>query len=54
MEKRYYISSLKTDAQSFGSIVKKHWGIENNLHWVLDVQFNDDASLKKDYESHLR
>lgn len=51
IEKRYYISSLKTDAQNFGSVVRKHWGIENNLHWVLDVQFNDDACLKKEKNS---
>lgn len=37
VETRYYISSLSNDAQLFGQSVRSHWGIENSLHWVLDV-----------------
>ena len=43
-EIRYYISSAILDAQSAARAVRGHWGIENRLHWVLDVTFNDDQS----------
>jgi len=36
-EVRYYISSLTSDAKVFAQAVRSHWGIENSLHWVLDV-----------------
>ena len=42
-ETRYFISSLNaTDPQRLGQVVRAHWGIENNLHWVLDCAFNED------------
>lgn len=44
-ERRYYISSLDVSAKRFGEIVREHWGVENPLHWVLDVVFLDDACL---------
>jgi predicted transposase YbfD/YdcC len=43
-ERRYYLSSVKLDAQTFAAAVRAHWGIENRLHWVLDVVFHDDLA----------
>ena len=44
-ERSYYISSLDgTDAQRFATAVREHWGIENRLHYVLDVAFSEDQS----------
>jgi predicted transposase YbfD/YdcC len=41
---RYYISSAALTAEAAAQAVRGHWGIENRLHWVLDVVFNDDQS----------
>jgi predicted transposase YbfD/YdcC len=43
-EKRYYLCSAKLDAETFARVVRGHWGIENHLHWVLDVVFRDDLA----------
>jgi predicted transposase YbfD/YdcC len=44
-ECRYYISSLpEVNAERFIDIVRQHWGIENQLHWVLDLAFREDES----------
>jgi len=43
-ETRYFISSINaSDPKRLGNIVKSHWGIENNLHWILDQAFDEDA-----------
>jgi predicted transposase YbfD/YdcC len=41
-ERRFFISSLPADAKSLAQAIRAHWGIENGLHWVLDVNFRDD------------
>ena len=46
-EIRYYITSFKPDATRLNSIIRQHWGIENKLHWVLDVGFGEDLDRKR-------
>ena len=46
-EIRYYITSLRPNSESLNQIIRSHWGIENKLHWRLDVIFNEDKSFKK-------
>jgi predicted transposase YbfD/YdcC len=41
-QRRYYLSSARLDAEAFAAAVRGHWGVENRLHWVLDVVFHDD------------
>lgn len=48
-EKALYISNAKGSAKFFGHGIRSHWKIENNLHWVKDVQQNEDGNLIKDY-----
>lgn len=49
-EFRYYISSRELSADDPASAARAHWGIENRLHWMLDVQFGEDACfVRKDH-----
>lgn len=49
VERRFYITSLEEDAKQFGEAVREHWGVENCLHWTLDVTFKEDNSrVRKD------
>ncbi len=41
---RYYISSLPAEVKRIAAAVRGHWGIENRLHWVLDVAFREDRN----------
>jgi predicted transposase YbfD/YdcC len=41
---RYFISSLEADAKIIAQSIRAHWAIENNLHYILDVVFNEDQS----------
>ena len=43
-EARHYLSSLPADAPRLNQVIRSHWGIENRLHWVLDLAFHEDGS----------
>jgi predicted transposase YbfD/YdcC len=43
-ERRYFLSSLPLDIEAFSRAVRSHWGIENKVHWILDVVFGEDQS----------
>ena len=46
-ESRYYLLSRRFSPERFNDIVREHWGIENRLHWVLDVVFNEEQSRNR-------
>jgi predicted transposase YbfD/YdcC len=48
VERRYYLSSLKLGVEAFARAVRGHWGVENKLHWVLDVCFGEDQSRARE------
>jgi predicted transposase YbfD/YdcC len=52
VETRYYISSLPVGVKRFAHAVRSHWGIENTLHWSLDMTFREDESRIRD--EHMR
>jgi predicted transposase YbfD/YdcC len=47
-ETRYYITSCQASAQKLGKSIRSHWGIENELHYQLDVSFHEDDSRKRE------
>jgi predicted transposase YbfD/YdcC len=50
--RRYFISSLRSDAERLLQAVRGHWGIENKVHWVLDIAFReDDCRIRKGYSA---
>ena len=53
-ERAYYIGSRGiTSAESFAQAARDHWGIENSLHWVLDITFReDDCRVRKEHAPH--
>lgn len=53
VESRYYISSLDSDAPKLLDATRTHWGIENCVHWVLDIAFREDeCRIRKDNGAH--
>ena len=44
VEKRYYISDHAANPELISNAIRQHWGVENKLHWVLDMSFGDDQS----------
>jgi predicted transposase YbfD/YdcC len=50
LETRFFILSLRPKVKVFANAVRSHWGIENGLHWILDISFREDESrLHKDH-----
>ena len=46
-ERRFYLASAVMDARHFAAAVRSHWRIENSLHWVLDVAFDEDRARNR-------
>ena len=50
-EWRYYLSSHKSDNKKIPEYIRNHWGIENKLHWILDVHLKEDSDQKAERKS---
>jgi predicted transposase YbfD/YdcC len=51
-ERRFFIGSIEGDAKTFSGACRKHWGIENSLHWCLDIAFREDeCRIRKGFAS---
>jgi predicted transposase YbfD/YdcC len=50
-ESRFYIASIGGEARRFAWAVRSHWGIENGLHWCLDIAFREDESRVRDRQA---
>ena len=49
LEQRYYLSSREMTPEEMAKTIRAHWAVENKLHWMLDVNFGEDAcTVKKD------
>ena len=49
-ETSYFISSLENNAPTIAKAIRQHWGIENSLHWCLDISFREDhCRVRKDH-----
>jgi predicted transposase YbfD/YdcC len=51
VETRYYLTSLDCDAKKIGGAIRLHWGIENSLHYVLDMSFTEDMNRTQERNS---
>jgi predicted transposase YbfD/YdcC len=47
LEQRYYISSRELAPEAMAKVIREHWAVENKLHWMLDVNFSEDACMVK-------
>lgn len=53
IENRFYLSSLEPDSEALNAAIRRHWSVENQLHWHLDVAFNEDKSRLKEKNAAL-
>ena len=51
VERAYYLSTLSADAARLNELARRHWSVENELHWVLDMTFDEDHSRIRDRNS---
>lgn len=50
VERVHVLTSLEADAKRLGALVRGHWGIENQVHWILDIAFREDeCRIRKDH-----